>query len=187
MIRTVLRRWAGGAWRARVGSALLAGLVSCSPGLDWRQTQVADGRLRAMFPCRPDHQGRQVVLAGRPVEMMLQACEAQGMVFAVSYLDAGAPSHVDAALQALQLAASTNMPALGARAEGIAQVPGMTPQPSSSQFVWRTRLSDGRVRRVAAIWASRGTLVIQATAMGSDQQAVEAAWQPFLEGLGFVP
>jgi hypothetical protein len=186
MIRAVLRRWAGDALRASVGGALLAGLVSCSPGLDWRQAQVADGRLRAMFPCRPDHQGRQVVLAGRPVEMMLQACEAQGTVFAVSSLDAGAPSHVDAALLALQVAASANMPALGERTEGAAQVPGMTPQPRSSQFVWRARLADGRVRRVAAIWASRGTWVIQATAMGPDQPAVEVAWQPFLEGLAFV-
>jgi hypothetical protein len=62
----------------------------------------------------------------------------------------------------------------------------MTPQPRSSQFVWRARLADGRVRRVAAIWASRGTWVIQATVMGPDQPAVEVAWQPFLEGLAFV-
>ena len=126
-------------------------------------------------------------LAGAPVTLSLSACEAQGIVFAVSNLDVGDPSQVNGALQSLQSAAMANMPALETPQVVVAQMSGMTPQPGASQVTWRSRLADGRTRRVHAIWVSRGTVVIQATLIGSDERIVDRAWQPFLEGLSFVP
>jgi hypothetical protein len=167
---------------------LAIGLLSaCAPALNWRETHLAQGTVRASFPCHPNHLNRQVPLAGAVLTMGLSACEAQDLVFAVGDVDALTPARVGEVLQALQRAAQTNMPALAPVESVVPQVAGMTPQPGALRASWRSRLADGRVRRVSALWVSRGTLVLQATAIGPDDRGVEQPVTTFLDSVRFAP
>lgn len=59
-------------------------LPGCSPGLDWREVRAAQGRVVALFPCKPKAQDRVLpVAAGADWPATLQVCDAQDMTFAV--------------------------------------------------------------------------------------------------------
>ena len=88
--------------------ALAAGLVACSPGLNWRTVPVE--QLAALLPCKPDHAERQVELAGTPRTLSMWGCEADGALFAVSHLRVDATAIDAQVITAWQLAAMRNLP-----------------------------------------------------------------------------
>lgn len=59
-------------------------LAACNPALNWRQVNLQT--LKARLPCKPDSATRTVPLAGRPVEMQMMGCEADGAMFAISHV-----------------------------------------------------------------------------------------------------
>ncbi len=61
-------------------------LAACNPALNWRQVNLQT--LNARLPCKPDSATRTVPLAGRPVEMEMMGCEADGALFAISHVRA---------------------------------------------------------------------------------------------------
>jgi hypothetical protein len=139
-------------------------LAACSPALNWREVRPEGSGALAMFPCKPSHEVRHVVLAGMPLEMAVVACHAADAMFGLGYADVGDPTRVAAALQALAQAAGANLGA--ASVEAPLQVPGMTPQPAAQALSLKGQLPDGRhVQGRVAVFA-KGTRVYQATVFG---------------------
>jgi len=64
---------------------LLGMLAGCSPEYNWRQVQVADGMVQAIFPDKPETAKRSLDFAGHAVEFSLTAATVNDAVFAVGY------------------------------------------------------------------------------------------------------
>lgn len=150
-----------------VAAALLS---ACTASLDWRQMRPEGLQLSAAFPCRPASQARQVHLAGVGAEMILYACTAQDITFAIGSFDLGDPARVGDALSALRAAALANVRGQ-VRTEVPATVPRMTPHPLARELSFDGRLPDGRFVEEALVVFSRGTRVYQATLVGSKLDA----------------
>ncbi|MEK8030745.1 hypothetical protein AACH06_07895 [Ideonella sp. DXS29W] len=174
------------AWR--VGAAAVAGgLSACAPALDWREVSIDGPGLSAAFPCRPVSQTRDVPLGGRATKMTLSACEAAGVTFAVSIADVQDPSRVPAALVELRagsLGKVTTGPAMP-RQLASWSVAGATPQPQAGRWRADGTRPDGQSLSMDTAVFSRGTWVIQASAIGD--RLDESGQAPFFDGLRFAP
>jgi hypothetical protein len=83
-------------------------VLGCTPALNWREVRVGDGitspvPLVALMPCKPEAMRREVTLAGQPLPIHMQGCEAGGATFAIAHAKALSP--VLTAWQAANLAA----------------------------------------------------------------------------------
>lgn len=65
--------------------ALALLLAACSPNYNWRELDVADGRVRAAFPARVQTETRQLALGGQTLSFSLTAAQVNGAVFGVGY------------------------------------------------------------------------------------------------------
>ena len=148
--------------------ALAAGLVACSPSLNWRTVPVE--QLAALLPCKPDHAERPVELAGTSRPLSMWGCEAGGALFAVSHLRVGASATTAQAIDAWQLAALRNMPGavpqtMPFKAPAVA---GQSPQPGVMVRATGKR-ADGQPVQAQLAWFSRGAdvyhLAVYAPAM----------------------
>ncbi len=171
----VCARGAGGApglrRAARTRALALAlpaalGAGGCSPTFDWREARPAGSGFVALFPCKPKTLTRTVPLAGAPVALSMHACSAGGVTWALAHADVGDPARVGPALTELRGTAAANIGAGAARELPLA-VQGRTPNPASARLRLEGRLPDGRavVEQIALF--SRGTVVLQATALGA--------------------
>ena len=149
--------------------------AACTPVYDWRDVRVADGVLRAQFPCRPATQVRRLTLAGQLVNLSLHACSVGGQTWALAWADVRDPARVGSALAELQSSARANVRATTLVALPLA-VPGATPHTASARMSLLGQRSDGQpVREQVAVFV-RGTVVVQATVLGETlpDDAVEA-------------
>jgi hypothetical protein len=166
---------------------LLAAAVvtaACSPTLNWREVRPAASGATALFPCKPAHQTRKLMLAGAAVEMTLHACSAGGTTWALGFADLGDPARVAAALAELADAATRNVAA--ARTGGRAlEVPGMTPNPQAQRLVLIGERPDGSAVRNHVALFSKGTWVFQATVVGAEPPA--DAVETFFGALRLTP
>jgi hypothetical protein len=167
-------------FRAGAALALASALAACSPTLDWREVRPEGAGLLALFPCKPSKDARRVALAGVPLRIGLQACQAGGATFALSFADTGDPARVAATLEALRAAAGINLSGTPV-VVGPAQVPGMTPQALAQRVALQGRLPDGSAVRQELLFFVKGTVIYQATVLGPhvDPAAIDA----FFEGL----
>lgn len=141
-------------------------LAACAPALDWRDVRAADGLVRAQLPCKPTTHTRKVTLAGQAVSLSLSACSAGGQTWGLAWADVTDPAQVGPALRELRAAAAAN---IGAQASSVLKldVPGATPHAESARLQLDGQRADGQpVREQMALFA-RGTLVVQATALGA--------------------
>lgn len=141
-------------------------LAACAPALDWRDVRAADGVVRAQLPCKPSTHTRKVTLAGQAVSLTLSACSAGGQTWALAWADMTDPALVGPALRELRVAAAAN---IGAPSSSVLKldVPGATPHADSTRLQLDGKRADGQpVREQIALFA-RGTLVVQATALGA--------------------
>ena len=157
----------------------IGGLAGCSPALDWREVRPETGDVVALFPCKPDRVAREVPLAGQRVRMQMLSCSAGGAVFALSGSDVGEPARVAPALEALRSTAAANLSAAPASAAAFA-VPGATPNPQAGRLVLAGRRPDGTALAAQAGFFARGTMVWQASVIGS---ATAEAAETFFAGL----
>jgi hypothetical protein len=147
--------------RAAVG--LLAVLVAaCSPTFNWREVKLPGGPGRAMFPCRPSHEQRQVPLAGRTVALTILSCRTGDTMFALGVADVGQPGQVGAALEALKSAAASNIGGMPVPVQTLV-VDGATPHPAAGAYRLQGRLPDGRAVQARLAVFAQGTRVFQAT------------------------
>ncbi|GAA0770331.1 hypothetical protein LRH25_31340 [Ideonella azotifigens] len=163
-------------------------MSGCSPALDWREGRVVDASLQFVLPCRPDHHERVLPLAGVPVRLQMQVCEAEGQTFAVSVADMGEPARVGPALQDLRVAFERNLgqPAAAAPSAPAWLPPGATPQPAAGRWPLLGKTPAGEAVHAELALAARGTWVVQATVLARGPLSAEAT-QVFWEGLRFAP
>ncbi|HSI46817.1 MAG TPA: hypothetical protein VLA61_00940 [Ideonella sp.] len=166
-------------------------LGACAPALDWREGRVADAGLQFVLPCRPDHHERTLPLAGAPVTLQMQVCEADGQTFAISAADVGEPARVGPALLALHAAFERNLGLAAAAAAAAASAPGWqpsgaTPQPAAGRWPLLGKTPAGETVHAQLALAAHGTWVVQATVLARRPLSTEAT-QAFTEGLRFAP
>lgn len=163
--------------------ALAAGLVACSPGLNWRTVPVE--QLAALLPCKPDHAERQVELAGTPRTLSMWGCEADGALFAVSHLRVDATAIDAQVITAWQLAAMRNLPGAAPQTMPFT-VPAPGGQPARPGVMIRAggKRADGQAVQAQLAWFSRGTdvyhLAVYAPALTpamTDTFFTELRWQ----------
>ena len=151
-------------------AALVLTAAACTPTLNWREVRPEGSGLTALFPCRPSVYARKLLLAAAPVELVLQACTADGLTWALASADVRDPANVTPALDGLFVAAAKNIAASEPAFLPLA-VTGATPNRASRRAVLQGRLPDGQaVTEQVAVFA-RGTRVFQATVVGADLRA----------------
>jgi hypothetical protein len=163
---------------------LLAILVACTPTFDWREVRIGDGSLQALFPCRPQHRSREVMLGGAALHMEMSVCTTDASTFALSVVDAPAPGKVGPVLDEMRLAASSNLGTTLPGGKPFAPE-GATPNPASARLPIEGRLPDGKPVVEHTAFFIRGLRVYQASVIGAapDAQAVDN----FFAGLKFAP
>lgn len=170
------RRNGSGAGRRSAAAMGLAGLMAlsgCSPTFDWREARPAEG-LTLLFPCRPGEATRVVQISGARETMRLWSCNAGGLTFAVSQVEASEPARVGPLMGALREALVANV-AASAPQVVAATVPGATEHPLAQRLVMRGQRADGTPLEVQGQFFCQGLRVFQATVVGSrlDPQALE--------------
>jgi hypothetical protein len=154
-------------------------LAACSPTFNWRAVQPEGMDLSAMFPCKPDHETRELPLAGAAVRFTIYACRTGEVTFALGSADVGDPRRVGPALDALGQAAVANLRGT-VRSRGPAQLDGMTPYREAEVLELAGRGADGSAVQARVVLFARGTRVYQATAFGARLPA--EATEPFFTG-----
>jgi hypothetical protein len=168
-----------------VKTAVLAGaaaLGACSPTLDWREVRVDAAGLKAVFPCKPDRETRQVALADRPVSVQALACRAGGSTFAVMAADIGGPAAAGDVLRQWRAASLAGMAGDTVRATPF-QPRGALELPESVQVVAAGRRPDGSKVQSQAAYFARGSHAFQ-TVIYTSELKPEVA-EPFFAGIRF--
>ena len=161
-----------------------AQLSACSPKFDWREARFEGTTLVAMFPCRPDHQVRPIVLAGQRTTMQLGACATGGATFAVSVVDLPDPALAAESLEQLRAVAITNV--LGDVPQAVPwRLAGTTPNIDTARFSTRGRLPDGALVVEHAAFFAHGRKVFQTSVIGAAPSP--EALETFFSGLKFLP
>lgn len=145
--------------------AACAGLLACTPALDWRDTRPESSALQLQFPCRPTVQRRDVPLAGVRVNLALHACAAGGQTWGLAVADVVEPARVGPALAELAASAAANLHAAAGQPMAL-KVPGATPNEASTRLRLQGRLPDGRAVQMQLAVFAWGTQVFQATVLG---------------------
>lgn len=142
--------------RPAAALCLVAFTAGCSPALNWRNVPLADTGLVALMPCKPDHAVRPVDLGGRPAELALWGCDADGATFAVSHMRTFGPEAADAALAQWRSAVLARMQA---QANPTAAEPFAPPKalalPSAVRTTAQGRRPDGAAITAHAAWFAR--------------------------------
>jgi hypothetical protein len=192
-------------WTALVCLSLLS-LCACAPSLNWREISPgqADG-LKALFPCKPDVQARQVPWPGVSggVQMHVLSCQAEDRTWSLSYMTLSDASLLGPALSqwseltrgnlvaAARLAASVDP--VASHDLGPVQVPHMTPMPQAHAWRFQGPRPDGLGRPMAmdvqAWHFSHGMTVFQASVAGpvdeAKRQSSKDVAQAFFRGFHF--
>jgi hypothetical protein len=136
------------------------------------------------MPCKPGAQQRQIQLAGVPVVLTLQSCDAGGQTWGLLSADVTDPARVGAALDELLAASARNLAA--PRPEGADFAPpGSTPNPRRRRARLLGVSPVGTQAELESAVFSHGTWVFQATVWGERVDAEAAG--PFFASLHIAP
>jgi hypothetical protein len=161
-------RTPGQALRPIAGLAVaVAASTGCSPILDWRAVSVAGTGWVIEMPCKPDRVERPVPLAGAPVRLVLQACDAGDRTWGIVSADMGDPARVGPALAALKASAVANIGASLAQSLPFQPKGAATHIEAGQLLLDGTRTQGVKVKMAVALFA-RGTHVFQMTVLGAD-------------------
>ena len=169
---SVKRVKATSAWRRIfAGSVLALSLGACSPALNWRNVPVNDAHLTVSLPCKPDHATRPVALGARQVDLSMVGCEAQGGLYALSYMTLSDPGQISETLTLWRAAVRVQLglPAKGqesqesqegqAGGKGSSEVPfvrkGALNVPQSVRMRVTGKRADGSAVQADAVWFAR--------------------------------
>jgi hypothetical protein len=170
--------------RASAWLVVAAWAVSaCSPPLDWRELRPSDSGIQLQLPCKPQRHERSVVLAGQRHKLVLLACQADGLTWALAFADLADPARLGAGLQELAQAAQANITAGPPQAAPL-QVPGATPHAASQRAKLQGKLPDGQAVQMHYAVFTHGTQVYQATVLGPG--VADAAADTFMASLRFA-
>lgn len=156
--------------------------VACTPALNWREFVPEGSGLMVTFPCRPERQTRQVVLAGANVSMTVLACAAGGATYALGFVGVADPGRITETLAELRGRAVTNLQGDGAVVSQL-QITGMTANDQAAHLAFVGRLPHGGAVQEHAAFFTRGLRVYQATVVG--EKPARQAIEKFFRGLKF--
>jgi hypothetical protein len=178
-------------------------LTACAPSLNWRQFQLPSEPVRALFPCKVESHSQDLTLpaleaaasaapASAPVlnleprkgRYTLHHCQAQGLTFALSSLQASDEASAAHALTALQRLLNQQLQGANIRQQAWAQAkPGLV---LDSQSVWRIAgQRQGQPFQAQAGFFRVGTVAYQAMVLGAALPA--EATDSFFEGVERSP
>nr|WP_315245747.1 hypothetical protein [uncultured Albidiferax sp.] len=135
----------------RVACLTLAGLVACSPALNWRTARSDAHDLSMLLPCKPDKATRDVPMAGATVALDMQGCDAAEATFAVSHVRLADAAQVSAALAGWQTATLTNLRATRPQTQSF-EIPGGQ---LGVRWAVQGQRADGRPVSAQAVWFAR--------------------------------
>jgi hypothetical protein len=162
----------------------VAASTACSPILDWRVVSVAGTGLIIEMPCKPDLLQRPVTLAGAPVRLALQVCDAGDRTWGILSADMVDLARVGPALAALKASAATNIGASPAPGQPFQPKGAATHSEAGQMQLNGTRGQGVKVKMAVAVFA-RGTHVFQMTVLGADMPS--EALDAFLGSPRFNP
>lgn len=162
-------------------------LTACTPALNWRSVSLPEAEVTITLPCKPDDARRTVEIAGKPTELAMLGCEADGALFAVSHT-----AMADAALvgPALVQWRSAVIALLGDGAEAASvnkpfALRGALELPQSVRTVVQGRRPDGTPVVAQAVWFARASgpqVTLYHAVIYTDKPRPELA-DPFFSGL----
>lgn len=129
----------------------LAGLVACSPALNWRTARSDAHALKMLLPCKPDKATRDVSMAGAMVALDMQGCDAAGATFAVSHVRLVDATQASAALAGWQTATLATLHAASPPLQPF-EIPGGQ---MGVRWVVQGQRTDGRPVSAQAVWFAR--------------------------------
>jgi hypothetical protein len=144
-----------------------AGLLACSPALNWRQVAEAPLGVAALLPCKPDRAQREVPLGGAPTTLTMVGCEADGQMFAVSMARMPSGADMPGVLTAWQQLVASHVGAT----QGLVDVtPLRAPEPGVSGLrgILSGKTVDGRHITAHVAWLSRGDVAVHAIVFGAN-------------------
>lgn len=150
----------------RAWVAVVAALVNtaCAPELNWRDVRSDELGARLLFPCRPVRQQRELALGGSSRIMVLHACNAGGIGWALALVELRTSEERDPIEQELSRAIRANLGAGTSDAEDAPQLPaGEVRSPIRS---WRGHAPDGRAIEAVTSFVYRPGWLVQVTAIG---------------------
>lgn len=162
----------------------LATLQACAPTLDWRDVRPAGAGMQLQFPCKPNSQSRQLMLAGARVDLGLHACAAGGLTWGLAVADMADPALVGPALAELAVSAASNLGAKAGERRPL-RVAGATPNEATGQQRLAGKLPDGKAVQMHMAVFTRGTQVYQASVLG--EHVADATAQIFFDSVRFSP
>jgi len=168
---------------AMSAAAMLWLLAACSPDYDWRELDVADGRVRAAFPAKVRTEARDLSLAGTPLRFSLAAAEAHHAVYAVGY--AALPPEVAGDPAASRAIAAALMQSLYANLGADSP----DPVPTYGQDIevhGEAAHAGGRSWLLARVWVRNGML-IEAVAAGAEGKLPPERAREFMDAVRVHP
>jgi hypothetical protein len=159
-------------------------LVGCEPTLNWRDVRLESSGLIALFPCRPGREEREVLLAGSTVRQAMQACQADGLTFAVNCFEVRDPVQQDRLMQALVESVRSNLQSKSAQAVEAWRAPGAVAYPAAGRWRISGTGPGGSEVQAELVWFAYGPWVVQAVVIGPTLAADALA--PFFDGLRII-
>ena len=144
----------------------------CSPTFNWRDVRTEQAPVVALFPCKPDHNQREVLLAGQAVNMTMLGCDAGGSAFSLAYADVKDGALAGQALDAWKSVTLGNIRAPSSPSRPFV-LKGADVLPQSLQVDARGTRPNGAAVVVRAVWFAVGSQVFQATVYGEGSSPVE--------------
>ena len=157
-------------------------MLACTPAFNWREVSIADSRLHAMFPCKPERESRMVTMAGLETELHMAHCDTAGVSAAIGHARIADASLIQPALtqwRAATLAGMRIAPSTAGASTGewpSAQAGALSVDTTGSA-------TDGTPVRLRAIWFARDGEVYAALWYGQSWSAEMADF--FFSGLRF--
>lgn len=166
---------------ALLGSILA--LSACSPALNWRESSAGPaGALKLLLPCKPDRASRPMPLAGETVDLHMLGCEADGILFAVSWAEMKDASRTGPALAQWQAAMLAALRASTPQVQPFA-LKGADAQPGAVRVSAGGQRPNGGAVQALGVWFARGAQVFHAV-MYADKLNADGT-ETFFSGLEF--
>lgn len=142
-------------WALAMVSALaLPAMQGCSPGFNWREARLGTAPLQMLLPCKPDKTQRDVAMGAQTMALEMQGCEAGGVTFAVSHVQAADIGSAPALLEGWKAAVLAHIHASQVEEKSFTP-PGGWRVPQSVRLQANGRRADASAVVLYAAWFAR--------------------------------
>ncbi|AHV94468.1 hypothetical protein [Bordetella holmesii] len=155
-------------------------LAACSPRYDWRELDVAEGRVRAAFPAKVQTDSRDLVLAGHALRFSLASAQVDGAVFAVGY------ARLPAALRGRPAAGELGEALRRSLYTNLGVPPPAGGQPDGTLFEIHATDPAREAWLVGKIWVT-ADMLLEVVATGSRRSLSPEHAQEFLRSAVLLP